>query len=306
MGHDAGGDRRRVLLLGANGQVGWELRHALAPLGELTAPDRSTLDLANLDAVRRTVDRVSPAIIVNAAAYTQVDRAEAEPALAQLTNADAPAVLARAAAESGALLIHYSTDYVFDGAASRPYREHDAPNPINAYGRSKWDGDRAVLASGANAYIFRIGWVYGMRGRNFLRTVQRLVAEGKPLRIVSDQWGAPTWSRAIANATASAIDRVLGAGSAAAPPRGVYHMSAPDHTTWAGFARAIVEETMPTASRPRIDEITTAEFLTPATRPRWSVLASRQLGIDFGVRLPPWRAQLAACVASTASGGVDG
>lgn len=244
----------------------------------------------------------SPAAIVNAAAYTQVDRAESEAALAQRINAEAPAAMARAAKDCGAVLIHYSTDYVFDGSASVPYRETDATNPLNAYGRSKRDGDVAVMETGAVAYLFRVGWVYGRRGRNFLRTVQRLMAERMELRFVADQYGTPTWSRAIADATAAALDRILDGPSGTAPATGVYHMAAPDSTTWAGFAQAIVDATTDAESPPRVTAITTAEYSTPARRPRWSVLDATRLRETFGLQLAPWREQLVACLADTGAG----
>lgn len=295
-------NRTTILLTGAQGQVGWELQKTLSPLGTVVAHDRRTLGLGDLDALRRAVRAAAPAVIVNAAAYTQVDHAESEPALAQRINADAPALLAEEARASGALLVHYSTDYVFDGLASRPYREDDAPAPVTVYGRTKYAGDMAVLNSGAAAFIFRVGWVYGLRGTNFLRTIQRLAAEPRELRIVADQHGAPTWCRSIAETTASAVSQILAgrqAGAMSAPP-GVYHMAPPDATTWHGFAEAIVNATVPVGRRPKIQPIGSAEYPTPARRPRWSVLDSQRLQDRFGLRLAPWREQLASCLVSGA------
>lgn len=285
--------RPKILLIGASGQVGRELAATLAAVGSVDARDRSTLDLTDRDALRRVIDHAPPALIVNAAAYTQVDRAESEPELATLINATAPAVIARAARECGARLIHYSTDYVFDGRSAVPYREDDATNPRNVYGRTKRDGDVAVLASGAHAFILRVSWVYGLHGKNFLQTIRRLAREGQPLRIVSDQHGSPTWARAIAEASAAVARRILSSDDAKA---GVYHLAAPDHTTWADFAQAIVDAT-PGVPR-RVTPITTADYPTPASRPPWSVLDATRIAQTFGVRLAPWREQLRACLAA--------
>jgi dTDP-4-dehydrorhamnose reductase len=290
----------RLLLLGARGQVGWELTRTLAPLGEVHSLDRSTLDLSDLDAIRATVRSTGPDVIVNAAAYTNVDRAESEQPLAYRINGEAPRVLAAEAARSGALLVQYSTDYVFDGANTRPYVEDDAPRPRNAYGCSKLDGDEGVLQSGAYAYIFRVGWVYGRRGHNFLATIKRLARERDELRVVADQHGSPTWSRAIADATALAIGQWIGArrDSARAPARGVYHMAAPDFTTWHEFASTIVAS-MPLTDgwkRPLVTPIATREYPTAAARPAWTVLDSTRLLKTLGIALPPWRTQFALCL----------
>lgn len=289
-----------VLLIGAGGQVGSELARALAPLGDVRALDRAGLDLRDAAAVRATVSAHAPRVIVNAAAYTRVDDAESKPGLADEINARGPELLARAARQAGALLVHYSTDYVFDGRGSRPYRESDPAFPETVYGRSKLRGDEAVLQSGADAYVFRVGWVYGTRGRNFLLTVQRLLAGNDDLRIVADQHGAPTWSRVVAEATAKAVwqwttARRTGAESA---PTGVYHMAPPDHTTWYGFAEAISDLTPPASGRKRarIIPIATTDYPTAARRPAWSVLDSTRLRDTFGLALPPWREQLQSCL----------
>ena len=290
----------RLLLLGARGQVGWELARALAPLGEVMARDRSTVDLSDLDGARGTIRSAKPDVIVNAAAYTDVERAESETSMAWRINGEAPRVLAEEARRTGALLVHYSTDYVFDGTCSRPYTEEDLTRPINAYGRSKLEGDTAVLESDGDAYIFRVGWVYGRRGHNFLATIERLARERNELRVVADQYGSPTWSRAIAAATAGAISQWLAARetSSRVPGRGVYHMAAPDFTTWYEFASTIVAG-MPIAkgrTRPVVTPITTAEYQTVATRPAWTVLDSSRLLATFGIALQPWRTQLSLCL----------
>ena len=282
-----------ILVTGAAGQLGAELVAALAPLGEVTGTDRSQLDLADPSAIVATMRRVRPALIVNAGAYTAVDLAEKETALADAVNGVAPGILAEEAKRSGAVLIHYSTDYVFDGDATTPYDEDAPTRPLSAYGRSKLAGERAAAASGAAAIVFRTSWVYGRRGRNFLLTMQRLAAEGRELRVVDDQVGAPNWSRELARATARVVSEGL---SKLADRRGVYHLTARGTTTWYGFARAIL------ADRPsvRIVPITTSEYPTPARRPAWSVLDPTRFERTFGFALPDWRASLAECLSSPA------
>jgi dTDP-4-dehydrorhamnose reductase len=217
-------------------------------------------------------------------------------------NGYAPGAMADGAHEAGALLVHFSTDYVFDGTGTTPYREGDEPSPRSVYGESKRVGDAAALATQAEVYIFRVGWVYGQRGRNFLNTIRRLARERDELRVVADQVGAPTWSRAIAEATALAVGQLLLRRRSGMPlaPRGVYHMAAPDHTTWHGFACEIVGRTppVPGRSRPAITPISTTDYPTPAKRPAWSVLDSSRLGATFGLGLPGWREQLALCLGS--------
>lgn len=290
----------KLLVLGARGQVGWELTRTLAPLGEVSALDRSALDATDLSAVRSTVRSLEPDIIVNAAAYTNVDGAETESALARRLNAQMPRALGEEAERRGALLIHYSTDYVFDGTSDRPYVETDQPHPTNEYGRSKLEGDLGILGTEAHAYIFRIGWVYALRGHNFVATIQRLARERDELRVVGDQYGSPTWAGVIAGATSLAINRWLTARRdvAEAPPRGVYHMAAPDSASWHDFASAIVAS-MPAAEgwrRPPVRSITTAEYPTTALRPARTVLDSGKLRDEFGLGLPPWRAQFSLCM----------
>jgi len=268
----------KLLLIGAQGQVGWELARRLPALGTVTATDRTTLDLADPDAIRRVVREARPELIVNAAAYTAVDKAESEPAVATQINGDAPGVLAEEAKRSGALLVHYSTDYVFDGEKPGAYVETDTPNPVSAYGRSKLAGERAVMASGCRHLIFRTCWVYGPRGRNFLLTILKAARERPELKVVNDQFGAPTSSGAIAEATVRAI--------AANRGDGIYHMSAGGRTTWHGFAQAIVEAA---GLKTPVLPIPTSGYPTPARRPRNSILDNSRLKNDFGIEVPDWR-----------------
>lgn len=288
--------RPTILVTGARGQLGAELAVALAPLGRVVATDRTTLDLADASAVARVVRNANPALIVNAGAYTNVDQAERDSALADAVNGIAPGVLADEAAKLGAVLIHYSTDYVFDGTARRPYDEDDPVAPLSAYGRSKLAGERAVLESRAKSLVLRTSWVYGLSGRNFLLTMRRLAAERPEIRVVDDQTGTPNWCRELARATA----RVVGDGLPRLADRaGLYHLSARGATTWYGFARAIL------ADRPsvRVVPITTAEYPTPARRPAWGVLSTARFERTFGFALPEWRTSLAECVGSPAEAG---
>lgn len=285
-----------ILVTGATGQLGAELVHALAPYGAVVGSDRATLDLADPAAIVATLRRAKPALIVNAGAYTSVDLAEKETLLADAINGAAPGVLAEEAKRLGAVLIHYSTDYVFDGNAAIPYTEDAPARPLSAYGRSKLAGERAVAAAGADALVFRTSWVYGRRGRNFLLTMQRLAAEGRELRIVDDQVGAPNWCRELARATAALVHHGL---PWLAERRGLYHLTARGRTTWYGFARAIL------ASRPeaRIVPIPTSEYPTPARRPAWGVLDTGRFERTFGFALPEWSESLAECLASPAEPG---
>jgi dTDP-4-dehydrorhamnose reductase len=271
----------KILLTGRNGQVGWELLKALAPLGELTALGRAELDLRDAGRIREAVRASNPDVIVNAAAYTAVDQAESERDAAFAVNAGAPGVLAAEAKRSGALLVHYSTDYVFDGAKPAPYVEEDEPNPINAYGASKLAGERAIAASGCRSLILRTSWVYGPRGANFYLTMLRLARERPALRVVDDQVGAPTSSLAIARATA----QLLRPGA-----HGLYHLSAAGKTSWCGFARAIVAGA---GLATPVTAIRTEDYPAPAKRPRNSRLDCSRLRADFGVALAPWEEGLA-------------
>ena len=282
-----------ILVTGAAGQLGAELVATLAPHGRVVATTHADLDLADRDAIVATMRRVQPALVVNAAAYTAVDAAEREPALADAVNGAAPGVLADEAKRSGAVLIHYSTDYVFDGRTTTPYDEDAPVNPLSAYGRSKLAGERAVAASGADALVLRTSWVYGRRGRNFLTTMRRLAGERKELRVVDDQPGAPNWARELARAT----ERIVALGlPRVRERRGLYHLTARGATTWYGFARAILAD-VPDV---RVVPITTAEYPTPAKRPGWSVLGTARFERAFGFALPDWRASLAECLASDA------
>ncbi|MGH9575669.1 MAG: dTDP-4-dehydrorhamnose reductase [Candidatus Acidiferrales bacterium] len=302
----------KILLTGRNGQVGHELEKLLSSIGDLFSFDREKLDLAKPAELRRTIGEIRPQIIVNAAAYTAVDRAESEEVAARTVNADAPAVMAEEAKKIGALLIHYSTDYVFDGTKQSPYEEDDLPNPLGVYGKTKLDGERAIRDSGAQHLILRTAWVYATRGRNFLLTILRLASEREELQIVRDQIGAPTWCREIARATATILADVVTKGPIANSGVnivGTYHMTAAGMGSWYDFARAILEETrcapadMPwlTAAvkgrqlvTKRVLPISTDQYPTPARRPAYSVLSNSRLNRTFGVELPDWRDQLHA------------
>ena len=287
--------RRRILLLGKNGQVGWELRRTLSPLGTVIAPDSSQLDLSAPDKICAVLRKVKPRLIVNAAAYTAVDQAEKEPELAAAINGAGPAILAEEARRLGAALVHYSTDYVFDGESAAPYTEEDEPNPLNVYGKTKLAGERAVQDVGVPHLILRTGWVYGMRGKNFLLTILRLARERKELKVVDDQIGAPTWCRAIAEATAQILAQ--GKGSFAGfleRAGGLYHLTAGGRTSWYGFAKAIIEldRNSPEQILEELKPIPTSEYPTPARRPAYSVLENEELNRRLGLKLPDWRTQL--------------
>jgi dTDP-4-dehydrorhamnose reductase len=282
----------KILLIGKNGQVGWELRRTLAPLAEVVAVDYPEINFTDVAALRQLVVATNPSVVVNAAAYTAVDKAETEPELCRQVNAVAPGILAGEAKKIGALMVHYSTDYIFDGTKTSPYMETDAPNPLGAYGRSKLEGDQAVKASGADQLIFRLCWVYGARGQNFMLTMQRLAREREKLRVVGDQFGCPTWSRMIAETTALALKQVL-AGADRSMFNGEYHLAAAGQTNWHEFASRIIEW-MPEAERKcrAVENIATAEYPTPARRPAYSVLDCGKLQKTFGLRLPDWEASL--------------
>ena len=295
----------KILITGKDGQLGWELQCALAPLGQLYPLGRRELDLANPDAIRQTMRRLRPDVVVNAGAYTDVNKAESEPQAAKAVNGEAPAILAEELKRAGGrVLVHYSTDYVFDGASGRPYREDDPTSPINAYGASKLSGEQALQQIGAPYFVFRTEWVYATRGRNFLLTILRLAREGKPLRVIADQVGAPTWSRMIAEATAGVLGQTLGKNPGLEPAAvaGIYHLTAAGQATWHEFTRAILTEVLlrdPSAEltwcRTALDglmPISSAEFPTPARRPAYSLLDNRKLEQAFGITCPDWRLQL--------------
>jgi len=283
--------RPTILVTGSNGQLGFELARLLAPSGKVIAADRARLDLADADAIVAAVRGAKPDLIVNAGAYTAVDLAEKEVQQAAALNARAPGILAEEAKRIGAVLIHYSTDYVFDGTRTTPYPE-DAPTaPLNVYGQTKLDGERAIAAVGGYALVFRTSWVYALRGRNFLLTIRRLAAERDELRIVSDQIGVPNWSRSLAEATA----RLVALGNPALAERsGLYHLCASGEASWFDFARAIVGD----VATPRIVPIATADYPLPARRPAYGVLGTARFEAAFGFALPDWRDSLARCLAS--------
>jgi len=307
----------KILLTGKNGQVGAELATLLPRMAEVMAVDRRELDLSKPDHIRRAIRDLQPSIIVNAAAYTLVDQAEREEKLAHIINVDAPALMAEEAKKIGAALVHYSTDYVFDGSSSVPYAETDQPNPINVYGKTKLAGEEAIRAVGAPHLIFRTAWVYGTRGRNFLLTILRLATEREELKVVHDQFGAPTWSHEIANATARVLLQLSQQNREAITKfSGIYHMTASGKTNWFEFAKAILEEAsrMPpgipwfetaTKGQPlvtrRITPIATEQYPTPARRPAYSVLSNSSLKQDFGLELPAWSMELRAVFAESRS-----
>jgi dTDP-4-dehydrorhamnose reductase len=284
----------RILVTGSTGQVGFELCRALAPLGEIAAPSRAELDLARPESVRAYFRDRRFDWIVNAAAYTAVDRAEKERELALVINGVAPGILAEEAARQGAGLVHYSTDYVFDGSSERPYREDDPPAPLNVYGETKLAGERAVLAAGGNCLIFRTSWVYGARGSNFMRTILRLAHEREELTVVDDQVGAPTWSRMIAQATALIVAGLRSQGGQWPHVRGVYHLTAKGYASWHGFATEILALDPDRAGQraQRIKAIPSSAYATPARRPANSRLDCTALTRTFGISLPDWRTSL--------------
>ena len=289
-----------ILLTGVNGQLGRELQRALAPLGNVVALNRAQLDLSQPEMIRRVVREYRPAIIVNPAAYTAVDKAEAEPDLAHAINAIAPGVLADEAKKVGALLVHYSTDYVFDGRKEEAYDEEDRPNPRSVYGRTKLAGEEAVRASGCAHVILRTSWVYGVHGGNFVKTVLRLAKERSELCIVADQFGAPTWARRLALCSAEIL-RQCRANPDDASRHGLFHLTAAGRTSWHVYAEEIVRlarqyDPLLRDKPLAIEAIPTSAYPLPAPRPANSVLATDKVRKAFGLELPPWRDDLAACV----------
>jgi len=289
-----------ILLVGATGQIGRELARVLPALGTLHIADRSQCDLAQPQTLAGLVDAVRPAIIVNAAAYTAVDKAEQEPALAMTVNADAPAELAKAARRHGALFVHYSTDYVFDGRKQEAYEENDPTGPLSAYGRSKLAGEHAIRAAGGDHLIFRTSWVYAAQGNNFLCTMLRLAAERDQLRVVADQIGAPTWARCIAECTGRLLQEDMARRRANRFSSGIFHMTAAGATSWHDFASAIIA----TARARRVElkcqeiiPITAAEYPLPAQRPANSQLNCTLLARTYGLRMLPWDIGMQLCLA---------
>jgi dTDP-4-dehydrorhamnose reductase len=271
----------RILLTGRDGQVGWELARLLPALGEVRSTGRAELDLADADAIRRIVRDWKPALIINAAAYTAVDKAESEPELAMRVNGAAPGVLAEEAKRVGAMLVHYSTDYVFDGTKRSAYVEDDAPNTLSVYGRTKLAGERAIIESGCRHLILRTSWVYGPRGRNFFLTIARKAKAGEPLRVVDDQRGVPTTSRFLAEKTLELVRQ---------DANGLLHLVPAGETTWYGFAREIVQVT---GARAELQPIRSTEFPTAARRPANSVLDNARATALLGAPMPDWRTLLA-------------
>ena len=283
----------KILLLGKNGQLGWELQRSLAPLGELIALDRHSTDfcgdLANLQGLAATVQQVRPGVIVNAAAHTAVDKAESEPALARTLNALAPGVLAEEAAKLGSLLVHFSTDYVFDGSGTRPWREADTPAPLNVYGKTKLEGERLIQAACPHHLIFRTSWVYAARGSNFAKTMLRLAQERERLTVIDDQFGAPTGADLIADVTAHAIRHVLQRPA----DWGLYHLVADGQTSWHEYAKHVIASAKQVQAAIKIiasavDPVPSSAFPTPAARPKNSRLDTTKLQNTFGLELPLW------------------
>ena len=294
----------KILITGATGQVGWELARSLMPLGDIVAPARQDCDLSRPEALPQIIRDIRPDIIVNAAAYTAVDRAEAEEALATTVNGTAVGILANEARRLGALLLHYSTDYVFDGAKPAPYVENDSVCPLSAYGRSKLKGEQATRDAGCDHLILRTTWVYAARGQNFVKTILRLARERPNLRIVDDQHGAPTWARNIADATAHILRQVEAERRAHTFVSGTFHLTASGATTWYGFARAILEQAR--AIHPSVEllareisPIPSEAYPLPAKRPKNSRLDGAALKARFGIALPQWDAALRMCLEET-------
>jgi dTDP-4-dehydrorhamnose reductase len=293
---------QRILLIGPLGQVGWELHRCVQPLGEVFAVSRtptkiahSLIDLAEPDSIRRIIREIKPHVILNAAAYTAVDKAEEESELAHQINGTAPGILAEESLRLKSLLIHYSTDYVFDGTHAQPYSETDTINPLGVYGQSKLAGEQAITAIGGHYFILRTAWVYGLRGKNFLLTMQRLAKEREELKIVADQIGAPTWSRMIAQATSMILAQLQSPSYVADIEgfSGIYHLTNAGETNWYEFAKAIISQL---DKQPTILPITTADYPTPAKRPAYSVLSNKKLAENFGISLPAWDQALDICL----------
>jgi dTDP-4-dehydrorhamnose reductase len=292
--------QKRILLIAPTGQVGWELLRCAQPLGTVIPISRVTnayghVDLSNADSVRRIIQDIKPDIILNAAAYTAVDKAEEETELAFQVNGTAPAIMAEESKKINALLVHYSTDYVFDGQSKIAYSEDHKVNPIGTYGKTKLAGEEGIQAIGGEYLIFRTAWVYGIRGKNFLLTMQRLAKERDELRIVSDQIGAPTWSRMISQATVQVLAQLYSPqlSKDKASFSGIYHLTCAGQTSWYEFARAIIARE---DKQPNLMPIPTTEYPTPAKRPAYSVLSNQKLQQTFGISLPDWEKTLELCL----------
>ena len=289
-------DSRNILLFGANGQLGTRLRTLLMARGPVRAVGHAELDLRDLVRLRALVREARPGLIVNAAAYTAVDTAESDAENARLVNAEAPRVMAEAAAELGALLVHYSTDYVFDGSARTPYTEESPTRPLGVYGITKLAGEQAVAAAGADYLTLRTAWLYSNHGKNFLNTMLRLAGERDELRVVNDQLGSPTYADLVAEATIAMLDGVYANGSVRKERCGLYHVTCSGETSWWSFAQRIIE-LAGFAARVTVKPIPTSEYPTPARRPAYSVLANDKLERVFGIRLPDWQDGLQRCLA---------
>ena len=291
----------RILLLGRTGQVGWELNRSLLTLGDVTALSRSEADFSQLEGLRKVVRESRADIIVNAVAYTAVDKAESEESLAHQINADAPSALAEEAKRSNALLVHYSTDYVFDGTKLAPYVEEDKPNPINVYGRTKLAGEQNIQATGCRHLILRTSWVYSSRGQNFVKTILRLAQQREELRIVADQIGAPTSARFIADVTSSILARIQQLPSSSAHEEGdLYHLTPSNYTSWHGFAQTILDAAksslLNATKLPTLIPISSEQYPLPAPRPRNSRLKCDKLSTRFGVHFPSWETDVRFCL----------
>lgn len=293
---------RKTLLFGANGQLGTKLNTLLTTKGTVRAIGHADLDLRDLATLRTLIHETNPALIVNAAAYTAVDAAESDAENAQLVNAEAPRVMAEAARACGALLVHYSTDYVFDGTAHTPYTEESPVSPLGVYGATKLAGERAVTESGAAHLILRTAWLYSNRGKNFLNTMLRLAAERNELRVVNDQFGCPTYADLVAEASVRMLDGMFVDGRVREDRCGLYHLCCDGETSWQGFAQRIIE-LAGLGERVRVLPITTAEYPTPAKRPAYSVLSNARLERVFGFRLQSWDEGLKRCLAERTPGG---
>jgi len=298
----------KILLFGANGQVGWELRRSLSPLGELIALDRHSTDfcgdLAGLKGLAETVQRVAPNVIVNAAAYTAVDKAESDAQTAQIVNAAAPGVLAEAATTAGAWLVHYSTDYVFDGSGSKPWVETDPTGPLNVYGKTKLEGEQLIASRCAKHLIFRTSWVYSARGGNFAKTMLRLAQESESLSVINDQFGAPTGAELLADVTAHVISQVMAQRQQLAEHAGIYHLAASGETTWFNYAKYVVAQSIRARVAPEIIvktilPVATSAFPTVAQRPHNSRINTAKLQQTFGLHLAPWQQGVARMLAET-------
>ncbi|MCC7487967.1 MAG: dTDP-4-dehydrorhamnose reductase [Burkholderiales bacterium] len=290
----------RILIAGATGQIGRELARTLAALGEIVAPARAVLDLERPASIRAVLRDANPAVIVNAAAFAAMDEAETDPGRAQQVNGVAPGVIAEEAARLGALLVHYSSAYVFSGDAGRPYREDDPPGPINAYGASKLAGERAIAATAARHLVLRLSWVHSLHGANFLTAILRLARERPELPVVEDQTGSPTWARSVAAATA----RLIAHPDLDRAPSGIYHLSAAGAVSRRALAQAILAGARrvlgEAAPRARVVPVASADYPLPAARPRYAVLDNARLARAFGIRLPDWRVEIDACLAELA------